>query len=102
MKPSSKIWESLTRGVRELSPTCREATRLQSDALDKSLPWRQRFGLFLHLLICKWCRRYGRHLGFLRTAAKKCAEFETEPPERLSPAARERIRQALNKETDGR
>lgn len=100
MKQLRKIWEPLTRGVRELSPTCKEATRLQSDALDQSLPWRQRFGLFLHLLICKWCRRYGRHLGFLRTAAKKCAELEPEPVEKLSPAARERIRQALKGEAD--
>ena len=100
MKFFRKIWNSLSRAVRELSPHCRDVSRLQSDALDRTLPFRQRLGMRLHLLICKWCRRYGQHLSFLRAAGRKCAAEEHLPSQKLSSNARERIRQALKKEQD--
>ena len=43
-----------------LSPTCKEAARLQSVALDRTLTPVERSGLRFHLLFCKWCRAYGR------------------------------------------
>jgi len=86
-------WISKTISV--LSPNCREAVRLQSDALDRPLSPLQRAGLWLHLLLCKWCRRYGRQIAFLRTVAHDC-DHAHEPENILPPEARERIKHALN------
>ena len=79
-----------------LSPTCKRATRLQSEAMDRRLSFSQKLGLRLHLFLCKWCRRYGRQLKFLRSAVRGCEEHESrEAPQGLSPEARERIKQKL-------
>ena len=56
----------------------------------------ERVGLRLHLFLCKWCRRYGAQLKFLRSTAHQCDEHENpQTPQRLSPEARERIKQKL-------
>jgi hypothetical protein len=96
MKLFLRILKSLTKGVGDLSPNCRQAVRLQSDALDRPLSLGQRLGLRIHLLLCKWCRRYGRQITFLRAAAQKLDEHEQAclPPP-LSAAARQRIKQRL-------
>lgn len=79
--------------------TCRDASRLQSEALDKKLSFVQRLGLALHLAICKWCRRYGRQVRFLREAAHEHPENLSEAvPQKLSAEARERIKQRLQSE----
>jgi predicted AAA+ superfamily ATPase len=77
-------------------PSCRDASRLQSEALDKKLSLSKRFGLSLHLMICKWCRRYGKQIRFLRDAAHEHPENLSEAvPQKLSSEARERIKQRL-------
>ena len=91
-----KIVKALVRGLADLSPGCKTATRLQSEALDGKLPLRQRFGLRVHLLLCKWCRRYGKQITFLRNAAHGHPDEIAEPvPQKLSGEARERIKQRL-------
>ena len=95
------IVKALARGFADLSPGCKTATRLQSKALDRKLPLRQRFGLRVHLLLCKWCRRYGKQIAFLRSAAHEHPdEMADRVPQRLSGEARERIKHRLgaNKE----
>jgi hypothetical protein len=88
--------KALTRGLGDLSPSCKAATRLQSEALDHKLPLRQRFGLRVHLMLCKWCRRYGKQITFLRDAAHEHPDELAEPvPQKLSNEARERIKQRL-------
>ncbi len=100
MQLLKKVTTTLGTRLRALLPTCREVTRIQSDALDQSLTTSQRFGLRLHLLICKWCRRYGRQIRFLRQAAHDHPDEMIESvPQKLSDEARERIRQRLQKET---
>lgn len=80
----------------ELSPSCREATRLQSEAMDRPLPLRKRIGLRIHLGLCRWCRRYGKQIGFLRAAAHEHEEHEeTWPPQVLRPEAKERMKGRL-------
>ena len=79
-------------GRNSLSPTCREASRLQSEALEHPLPPVRRLGLWLHLLICKWCRRYGRQVRFLRQAAHEHPDESIGAcPQKLSSEARARI-----------
>ena len=90
------FWKKMRSVCAELSPNCREAVRAQSEALDHPLPLRKRLGLWLHLLICKWCRRYGKQIGFLRDAAQEHQEqFVQAGPQKLSGEARERIKQRL-------
>ena len=84
--------KKLMQRLANLSPSCRQATRLQSVALDGKLSPSQKLGLRIHLCLCKWCRRYGSQIEFLRTASRR----EPQPDERLpvhtlSPEARERI-----------
>ena len=85
----------------ELSPRCREATRLQSEAMDRPLPWRKCIGLRIHLFLCKWCRRYGSHLHFLRSLVREHPdELADSARQKLPEAARQRMRQRLRAEEE--
>lgn len=96
-----KIVESLKlrwiMWVWNLSPNCKAATRLQSEAFDHKLSFRQRLGLRIHLVLCKWCRRYGKQITFIHNAAQSHPdEMAESAPQQLSDEARERIRQKLH------
>jgi len=92
---------ALTAFWRVVSTNCHEASRLQSEGLDRPLSFSERSGLRLHLLCCRWCRRYGRQLRFLRLAARQSQDLPQGTARTLSPAARERMKQALqNNEED--
>ena len=87
---------ALKTGFRTLMPTCRDASRLQSQALDQAVPMPKRLGLRLHLLVCKWCRRYGKQIRFLSQAVHEHPDQVNEAtPRTLSPEARERLKQSL-------
>lgn len=99
MHALKSLVSSFKAGFRSVVPNCREASRLQSDALDQSLSLPKRFGLRLHLLVCKWCRRYGKQIRFLRHAARGHLDELTEAtPRRLPPEARERLKRSLSNE----
>jgi len=90
------FWNKIRTACGELSPNCREVSRAQSEALEHRLPAVKRFGVWLHLLLCKWCRRYGKQIRFLRAAAHDHPEeFTGVAPGKLSAEARERIKQRL-------
>lgn len=92
----SNIVKTLVRGLGDLSPSCKEAIRLQSAALDRKLTLLERFGLRFHLVLCKWCRSYGRQITFLRSAARDHAQDGPHSPQQaLSSQARERIKRML-------
>jgi hypothetical protein len=64
--------------------------------MERDLSVWEQMGLRIHLLLCKWCRRYRQQLGFLRSVAHQCDEHQvTQPPEGLSSEARERIKQKI-------
>lgn len=99
MNSLMKMLQALLRKVGELSPTCREAARLQSEGLDRPLGLRQRIGLKIHLVLCRWCRRYGEQIGFLRSVARRHDKPEhCLPPRPLPPEARERIKRRLREQ----
>ena len=82
--------------MRDLAPACRDVTRLQSRALDESLPLRKRVGLKCHLLFCVWCRRYGRQLRFLREALERGGNHLAEDsPYKLTSDARHQLKELL-------
>jgi hypothetical protein len=87
---------TIKSGCAALSLNCREATRAQSEELEAPLSPARRLGLFLHLLLCKWCRRYGRQIRFLRDAAREHGEaLAGSAPQSLSPSARQRLKRRL-------
>jgi len=95
------MMNSLGGGFGRVMPSCKEAIRLQSEALDRELPLPERLGLRFHVLLCKWCRRYGQQIRFLREAVRKHAEDEPGPPaQALSVAAKTRIKRMLRAEKE--
>jgi hypothetical protein len=72
--------------------TCRHATRLISDGLDRSLSWTQRLLLGIHLLGCVPCRRFHAAAHWLhQTLASPPADV------RLPDEARARIQRVLER-----
>ena len=81
---------------RAVFPSCRQVSQMQSEALDRSLPIVPRFKMRMHLLVCSWCRRYGKQIRFLRKAAHDHSEeLETVGDQTLSTDAKERIKRSL-------
>lgn len=79
-------------------PACRDVARLVSDGMDHRLPWRQRVLIRMHVTLCALCRRYERQLHLLREGVRRYADPEQGGREKsLSPPARERLKQALNR-----
>jgi predicted anti-sigma-YlaC factor YlaD len=54
--------------------SCRDATRLMSDAQDRKLGLAERVQLELHLAMCKGCRNFNEHMAFLRKACRTWLE----------------------------
>jgi hypothetical protein len=94
MKPPRTPVKAVVRLASLLSPSCQQASRLQSESLDRPLTFFESIGLRVHLFLCKWCRRYGKQIKFLHDAAHQCEQHQ-QPTVGLSPEARERIRQKL-------
>jgi len=70
--------------------TCRHASRLISDRLERPLSWFEWLCLWVHLLGCEPCHRFRRAVRWLnRTLASAPSD------EQLSAEARERLRLAL-------
>jgi hypothetical protein len=51
--------------------SCKEATRLVSQGLDRRLGFGQRVALRLHLAICDGCTNFSRQVRFLRRAVAR-------------------------------
>ena len=87
----------LVSGLAELSPSCKAAVRLQSEALDHKLTWRQQLGLRIHLMLCKWCSRYGKQIAFVHRAVHSHPDrVNLAVSPKLSPEAREQIKKQLH------
>jgi predicted anti-sigma-YlaC factor YlaD len=66
--------------------SCKEATRLVSQGLDRELALGERIALRVHFAICTGCRNVNRQLAFLRRAVKELSEGgDAAPP---APAQR--------------
>ncbi len=51
--------------------SCKETTRLLSQAADRKLGFGERVGLRVHLAICNGCRNVDAQFKFLRIAVQK-------------------------------
>lgn len=56
--------------------SCKEATGLVSQGLDRRLGLVERLTLRLHLLVCEGCSRVARQLPFLRRALQRLEHHE--------------------------
>jgi len=75
---------------------CRKVTRMVSDSLDHKLPLYQRFGIRIHLMMCKFCSRYRDQLLLMRKIiGPKMDKKETDLSIKLSSKARERIKRLM-------
>lgn len=77
--------------------TCKDASRLQSQAQDRPLHLGERLSLRLHLLICDNCRRFKRQLNLIRQACQQVNEPDGVDVQgkALSPEAKTRILKEL-------
>lgn len=76
--------------------SCKEVSLLLSRACDERLPWRVRLAVRVHLYYCRGCRRFAKHLLFLRASARRFTEqLDAASQHVLSEAARRRIRAAM-------
>ena len=65
-----------------LSLNCEQASRLLSEGQDVQLYWWERTALRLHLLYCRYCKRYQKQLGMMRQMFRGLfSDDETIPPE---------------------
>jgi hypothetical protein len=55
--------------------TCREVTRLCSQAMDRRLTFHERVSLCVHSLLCSYCRNYIRQIRLLRRYARHMSEL---------------------------
>jgi hypothetical protein len=78
---------------------CRDTAKLASEAMDRTLPLMRRISVKIHLMMCKFCRRYLRQVRFIREILQLAPEEMKDAPEstaiRLSSDARVRIREAM-------
>jgi hypothetical protein len=51
--------------------SCKEATRLLSQAQDRRLGYAESIKLRLHLSVCAACSRFSRQLAFMRDALSR-------------------------------
>lgn len=103
--------------------SCRQASQLISDAMNRRLTLRERVSLRIHLMVCRACREFKRQAAIVREAMRVAADGAAlgvtqgaaqeatqdaargapEPAATsagLSPEARERIRKAV-RQVDG-
>ena len=59
--------------------SCREASELVSQGLDRELGRGERLALGLHLRICKGCERFNRQMQFLHQALGRLPEDDSRP-----------------------
>jgi len=78
--------------------SCREATKMMSDGLDRRLTRWQRMQLRLHVMMCSACRAYRHQLELVRALLRRRFSDDPQPTEheQLPDTARQRIRQRLH------
>lgn len=76
--------------------TCRQASEMVSQSLDRPLTRRERWSLKAHLLMCAACSRFRRQLVLVQTMMNQWfSETEQNEELKLSQSARVRMLKAL-------
>lgn len=69
----------MVRKIMSFIPSCREVSELLSQAQERPLTLKEKFGLHVHLPICKGCRNFREQLDFIRTAMRRYLERDDPP-----------------------
>ena len=81
--------------------SCKEATQLVSEGLDRELPFWRRLGLRLHVVMCRGCSRYTRQIKALNRLISD--HYAGDPPaevsEQVSQDAVQHIKSSLRHAT---
>jgi len=79
-------------------PDCKEASHLISLSHDETLSFGKKIGLKMHLMICKFCRRYEKQLRLISCKAKESSEpfSSSESSPKLSDDAKSRLKNLLD------
>lgn len=56
--------------------SCRESTRLMSEARERPLSLGERLALSMHLALCSGCRRFNRQIDILREASRRFSPLD--------------------------
>lgn len=76
--------------------TCKQASQLISQSLDRPLSFTSRMQLRFHLFICDACTRFKQQLNQLRSAVKRVTSHtENDSSIRLSKEAKTRISNSI-------
>ena len=80
---------------------CQQASQLISKSLDRQLSWRERFAVLLHLLFCKYCKRFSQQLVTMRNAINRLSQsIENNADIRLPAETKNRISSAIESSVD--
>jgi len=80
--------------------TCKQATQLISEKLDRDLGLWQRLSLKFHLFLCRYCRKYARQLDFLRSVCTQLDQhIECNDQHSLSPESKQKLKAAIKNES---
>lgn len=63
----------------KLMLSCKEASRIASQGLDRRLGFGERVTLRMHLAVCKGCTTVAREMAFLREAVTRLGEQTDKP-----------------------
>lgn len=80
-------------------PSCKQVSELVNQSFDRSLTWRERWAVRVHVWYCVGCTRFAtqlRALGTLMRAWEKRSQEDSDPASSLlSEEARARIARAV-------
>lgn len=65
--------------------SCREVTRLVSDAQERPLGLQERMSLRMHLTMCSACRKFEGQMTTIRAAMRKLAQSEVPSDQEHGP-----------------
>jgi hypothetical protein len=72
--------------------SCKQASQLISQSLDRTLTLRERIALMLHLIICKYCKRFSQQVQTLRNAMRTMVDsIENNDTIEMPSATKKRI-----------
>lgn len=75
---------------------CKQTSQLISQSLDRTLTLRERFALQLHLIICKYCKRFSQQVQIMRVSVSSLINSaEKDDTITMPSSAKERISNVL-------
>ena len=76
--------------------SCKKASQIISQSLDKKLTAKERFSLNLHLVICKYCKRFSQQMQSIRVALKQSTSaIESDDSINMSSETKKRLLQSI-------